>query len=136
MTKNQVTDEPLDQRVIHVKTSGLSRAANGALDLVSTLTDVALSVGVMAYLAMSCAYDPYDAGKIVYSQLSGDKSVKHRHIEESKWLFAKAMQKQELGSKDMKNLFLELGVVSSEGKEPSEDDVSWYRLLDWIEDND
>lgn len=136
MTEDYVTKEQLEERLKDLKRNPLSRVANSLVYLVSGLVTIATTVGAITYGAMSFAYGPYDTGKVIYAELSGDKSIKHRHVEEAKWLFSNKLHKQELDERDMKNLFLELGVVNSENKKPTEDDISWYNLLDWIEDND
>lgn len=135
MEENYVTTEQLEQKLKTLKGNPIGRAVNGVVSLASSLAGTAISLGAIAYLAMSCAYGPYDAGKVVYSQLSGDRSVMKRSVEEAKWLFARKIQKQELDDRDMKNFYLEMGVVGSEDKKPTEEDISWYRMLDWIEDN-
>lgn len=100
-------------------------------------TVAVVAVGsVLTYGAMTCAYGPYDAGKVMYAEFSRDKSLKHRSVKEAEALFAKRIAKRELNEEDLKSLYLELNVVTSEGKKPTEDDISWYNLLDWIEDND
>ena len=109
---------------------------NGLVGLVSNLAGVAVIAGALTYGAMTCAYGPYDTGKVIYAELSGNKSLKHRHVETAKALYARRLQKQELDERDMKNLFIELGAVETEDKKPTEEDLSWYNLLDWIEDND
>lgn len=111
------------------------KALNGLVELTKDVTYISLIVGGLVYTGMTFAYGPYDAGKVIYAELSGNKSLKHRTIKEAEALFAKRIVKRELIKEDLKNLYLELNVVSSEGKKPTEDDISWYRLLDWIEDN-
>jgi len=143
MSENFVTQEQLnrlDERLERIRTVGFSyysgRALEGLVNLTSTLVGITAITGALVYGAMTCAYGPYDAGKIIYSASSGDESLKHRHVETAKALYARRLQKQELDERDMKNLFIELGVVSDCDKKPTEEDVSWYGLLSWIEDND
>ena len=140
MTENYVTPEQLNEKLKDLKVGGFShysgRALKGLVGLVSRLVGVAVITGGLTYGAMTCAYGPYDAGKVIYAELSGDKSLKHRHVEVAKALYARRLQKQELDERDIKNFFIELGAVETEGKKPTEEDLSWYNLLDWIEDND
>lgn len=103
---------------------------------VKSAISAACVVGAAAYLAMSLAYGPYDTGKVIYAELVQDKSVKHREIEYAKRLYAGRLYKTELDGKDVINLYRALDVVPIDGKAPTEDDVSWYNLLDWIEDNE
>lgn len=134
----KMTEEDQQEQV--GKLYGFSHYAGRSLyKVIGTIKDIATLatlVGAVAYGGMSCAYGPYDAGKVIYAKFSGDKSLKHRHIEEAKCLFSRRLHKSELDERNIKNLYLEFGVVPSEGKKPTEDDVSWYRLLDWMEDND
>ncbi len=126
----------LEQRLRETRASYLGKAVSDVVKLATTMVKLAVVVGTLAYLPMSCVYGPFDTGKLFYSGLTGSESVKHTHIQEAKGLFAKRISKRELNKEDLINFYLELGVVSSEGKEPSEADVSWDTLLDFIEDND
>ena len=140
MGKDYVTHEQLEQRLKNVKVSGFSHYAGQSLKDITGgvvyLTKEILKMGVLVYAAMSLAYGPYDAGKVIYSEFSGDKFLKHKHVELAKSFYAGRLHKQELDERDLKNLFIELGVVETSGTKPTEEDITWYRLLDWIEDND
>ncbi len=137
--------KPLEEIIVDVKATDVkevpedkhykSSLGDKVVDIVGSILSVALIGGGVVYTAMSIPYGPYDTGKVIYAELSGNKSLKHRHIEEAKWYYAKRIQKQELNNQDVLNLYRELRIVPTQGQQPSEDDVSWYRLLDWIEDN-
>lgn len=92
--------------------------------------------GLAGFVGMSCAYGPYDAGKVIYAEVSGDESLKHRHIERAKGLYAKRILRGDLDDRDIDTLNAELGVAKVNGVRPKEADISWYDLLDWIEAND
>ena len=104
-------------------------------NLVSNLAAVAVVGGILVYGAMTFAYGPYDTGKVIYAELSGNKNLKHKHMEKAKALYARKIRKSELDENDVRNLYSELWVVPSPDNTLDEDDVSWYNLLDWIEDN-
>ena len=135
-----ITQKQLEEKLKSIKVNGFSHysgeALSGLIRLVSGLTTISLITGVLTYGAMTLAYGPYDAGKVIYAELSGNKSLKHRHVETAKAIYSKNLHKQELDDKDIKNLYIELDVVSTNDKKPIEEDISWYNLLDWIEDND
>ncbi|MEK6844353.1 MAG: hypothetical protein AABX83_02905 [Nanoarchaeota archaeon] len=138
MAENYVTNEQLEKRLEDIKVEGLSHYIGKTLSEIAKvglhLIEVSAVSSILLYGAMSFAYGPYDAGKVIYAELSGNKNLKHKHIETAKYLHSRRLQKPELDERDMKNLYIELGVVESEGKKPTEDDISWYNLLDWIED--
>ncbi len=140
MADDYVPRMQMEQRLEHLRQDlnktriGVALAA--AVDLCSLLTKTALVAGALTYFALSCAYGPYDAGKVVYSNLSGDASLKHQHLEEAKWLYAKREGKTVLDERDLNSLYFELGLVNSPEQEPQEQDLSWYRLLEWIESHE
>lgn len=137
--EDYITRKQLDERLKEVEGNGFSthagRSLRSLVDMLGLGVGITVAVGMAAYGAMSCAYGPYDTGKVIYAEVFGDKTLKHRTFEFAKALYAKRLQKQELDSRDMRNLFIELNVVSTENKKPTEEDITWYRLLDWIEDN-
>tara|TARA_Y100000310_G_scaffold332386_1_gene407866 strand:- start:8863 stop:9285 length:423 start_codon:yes stop_codon:yes gene_type:complete len=140
MAKNYITQEQLDERLKDIKPNGFShysgRALNTLVNLTEFVTAATVIVGGLAYGAMSFAYGPYDTGKVIYAELFGDTSLKHRHVEEAKGLFARELAALELDEKDTKRFWLRMGVVGSDGKKPTPKDVSWFSLLDYIEDHE
>lgn len=140
MDDSLVTHEQLEKKLKDISVNGFSHYAGKSLHALtksaSFLAEGILGIGAVVYVAMSLAYGPYDAGKVIYSEFSGDKFLKHKHVELAKSFYAGRLHKQELDERDLKNLFIELGVVETSGTKPTEEDITWYRLLDWIEDND
>ena len=129
--KNDLTKEELDSRL-----KGLNRGTGRRfVGILERIVGVAITAAGLTYLGMSLAYGPYDAGKVIYAETFRDKSLKHRHIEEAKATYAKNRNLLELNENDLKFFYLEIGAVATNGRLPSDDDVSWYQLLDWIEDN-
>ena len=140
--EDYVTNKELEKRLSNINVTSSrgflyygGKAFSTLADLISRLSMFGIIASTTIYGVMSFAYSPYDAGKVIYAELSGNKNLKHRHVETAKAIYARKLLTPELDDKDMKNLFIELGVVEAESKNPVEDDISWYNLLDWIEDN-
>ena len=127
--------EELDEKLMEITVNKKS-VASKLVDILANLVEGACTVAVVTYFGMSCAYGPYDAGKVIYAELSGNKGLKHGHIEEAKGIYAKKRHLLELNDMDMRVFYLGVGAVGSNGKMPADEDVSWYNLLDWIEKNE
>ena len=85
---------------------------------------------------MSFSYGPIDTGKVIYSQLSGDRSIKERAFEEAKFLYAtEVLDKKTLDSSDMASLYKELKIIPSKSIDENIDAISWNVLLDFNEAN-
>jgi len=129
--------------LIHQAETGQRRvevAVNDTLgSAVRSIVGSISSAATFGYVCMSLVYGPYDAGVVALSETRqfarNDATMKHRVVVEAQGLYALKLGKTELTSQDLKMLYLELNVVPVAGVAPSEKDVSWYRLLDWIEDN-
>lgn len=117
--------------------SGFSYIGQGISYVTKGIFNVALVGSVVTYGAMSFSYGPYDTGRVLYSEISGDKSIKRKEFAEAKFLYAdKFLNKSELDEKDMEGLFRSLRVIpQNRNYDKALKQVSWSTLLDFNEDN-
>lgn len=142
MTEEYITPKQLEKKLM--KYSKISEINNlikektfshhFGIAIKDTLKWTITVIGI-GYIGMSIAYGPWDAGKVIYSEFSGNMAIKERTFEEAKFKYAKNIGKDELSEKDMKGLYKKLEVVPENKKMNSIKDISWYTMFDWIEDN-
>ena len=82
-------------------------------------------------------HNPVRATEFLYSELTGNKTIKHGLVEEAKFLYARNHNLRELRDKNLQNFFYdELGVVYSSTNFPGDEEVRWGRLFGSIDRNE
>lgn len=136
---NEITSnlrDDFNSELNQVKVKGLSHFLGKTLyDLTGIVAGGALALSALGYTGMSFVYGPYDTGKVIYSEFSGDNSIKEKVFEEAKALYAKDFRLGELSEQDIDRLYRGLDVIPVSGEKQSLDKVSWNVLLDWVEDH-
>ncbi|MCB9359639.1 hypothetical protein H6503_06940 [Candidatus Woesearchaeota archaeon] len=117
-----------------------SKATTGIKNLLGKIKDLTMTITVATYTATSLIYGPIDAGVVLFSELTNNKSIKHNYIEEAKFLYAMREGKTSITEADIRSLYWELGVVNVVDEKgiptkPKEEDVRWFYLMNWIEKN-
>ncbi len=131
--KSYVTHEELESRLTNVRSEGPFKGLG--CFFITALGAATLSIG-LAWGAVGFLNGPFDGAKMVYSTVTFDEGFKHQDFEYAKALYARREHLTSLDEEDLSKFYLELGCVSDGRGEITARDVSWYRLCDWIEDND
>lgn len=88
----------------------------------------------IAYLVGCFMYGPWDTIKVGASMVV--PSVKQADYDHARRLYGKRIRKTELSKGDMAKFHSELEAIVEEGNPVTVNDISYGKLLDWIEDND
>jgi hypothetical protein len=99
------------------------------------IKDLTITIGLIAYATAAIKYGPIEGAVVMYSEITNNKAVRHSYFEEAKYLFARKIGKTTLSQQDMRDMFLEMRVVSVTNGVPSEEDLSWGALLDYTKRN-
>jgi hypothetical protein len=103
-----------------------------AYDKIKGLGSFAIYSTLLAYTVTSFYFgSPIKGAKVLYSEITGNKSIKHGEVEEAKFFFAKREGLKELDDEHLKNFFYELGVIPCRTNMPTDEEVRWSRLFDF-----
>ena len=102
----------------------------------TNLANFMVGLSVATILGATCIYkNPVSAAKVLYSEFTGSKIVKHVHVQEAEYLFARRENLQFLDGNALRSFSYEVGVVPFGTNDLADEDIGWDRLLEFISQN-